>query len=100
MKGFSASELNALYYVAFKDWEEEEKRKEEEKKKKDKEKKQLQNEERMLQALQASGQRLPAKALQDLARRKKELREKQNTDDTVGNLSSLHMEDLIDELEG
>lgn len=100
MYGFTLSELNALYYVAFKDWEAEQLRHEEEKRKKDKQEQEMKEEEKLIDALKKQGGRVPAKILQEAERRKKEIQQKRRESELAGDVSSLNMEDLIDELEG
>lgn len=100
MYGFTLSELNALYYVAFKDWEAEQERKDEEKRKKDKQEKEMKEEEKLIEALKKQGGRVPAKILQQAERRKREIQQQRQQANIAGDVSSLNMEDLIDEFEG
>lgn len=92
----SASQLNAFYYEAFRDWEAEEKRKEDEKNKKEKERQDTSKRDKALEELSRKGVRLPANVLNELHERKKRLN-KQSSDMDFANLN---LEDLIDEFEG
>lgn len=90
LKFYSASEINALYYIAFKDYEDEVKRKEEEERKKKQKENDKDARARMIREAQARGIRLPARAYHDIE-------QKQNPE--MSGLDLNGFQDLIDELD-
>ena len=90
LKFYSASELNALYYIAFKDYEDEIKRKEEEDRKKKEKENQKDAKARMIREAQTRGMRIPARAYHDM---------EQKENPSMSGLDLNGFQDLIDELD-
>ena len=94
LRQYSAGDLNALYYIAFKDYEEEVARKEAEEKKKAESKNSAERRRKTIEDLKRRGIRIPARAL---AEHHEAQRKKAEAPDL--GLDIAGFQDLIDELE-
>ena len=91
-------DIEALYYLAYQDMIEEEKREEEKKKKAEEEKRKAEKESKIVELMKKKGVHLPAKILAAQQRRE-QLAKQKAQEASNGSIPSLDLNALLDELE-